>query len=246
MCRMVLLWGEFSPEFESIFRSLADVAEDDPLAKKKPVSHGDGWGLLNLYKEGLELKRYGTPLTLRVPTPRVENGVAIVHVRLAAPSEGMGVLNAHPFHLQDERYDVYISHNGWFDKFEMNKTLGLGSVKNMNDTETFLKLLMTQNGSREDRVREALDISKENGYIKGGANIYVVATERETNATHVIYHSDVAPGNDYTEYEKLFLLSGSNWSGVISSSLKESKFFPKGVNIEEIERGRIQDTVVKV
>ncbi|MEM3906781.1 MAG: hypothetical protein QXZ17_07955, partial [Nitrososphaerota archaeon] len=96
MCRMVMLWGNFVPEFELIFKSLVDVAEDDPLAKNRPVSHKDGWGLLNIYDGGLELKRYGTPLTSRVPTPRVEDGVVIVHVRLAAPSEGKGVLNAHP------------------------------------------------------------------------------------------------------------------------------------------------------
>ncbi|MEM3192006.1 MAG: hypothetical protein QW292_07955, partial [Candidatus Parvarchaeota archaeon] len=191
-----------------IFKSLVDVAEDDPLAKNRPVSHKDGWGLLNIYDGGLELKRYGTPLTSRVPTPRVEEGVVIVHVRLAAPSEGKGVLNAHPFHLQDERYDVYISHNGWFDKFEMNKTLGLKSVRNINDTEAFLKLVMSQDGSIEDRIRAALYISKEKRYIKGGANIFLAAIERETKITSVIYYSDVAPEKEYTEYEKLYFLNG--------------------------------------
>ncbi|MEM4066879.1 MAG: hypothetical protein QXV17_08465 [Candidatus Micrarchaeaceae archaeon] len=49
MCRMVMLWGHFIPEFELIFKSPVDVAEDDPLAGVRPVSHKDGWGLLNIY-----------------------------------------------------------------------------------------------------------------------------------------------------------------------------------------------------
>ena len=241
MCRMVLLWGDFESVSEPIFRSLSDVAENDPLARNdnEPFSHKDGWGVLNISNERIKLERYGNPLTLGVSPPDTRKGVALIHVRAAAKGEGMGILNAHPFHMQDETYDVYITHNGWFDKYKINKLLKLGSVKNMNDSEVFLKLVMTQKGSVENRVRAALRLSRKNGYMKGGANVYVVSIKRGTNEVSIIYHTDTSQEKTYGEYNKLYFIKGKTWTGVTSSSLRLSRYFPKEIEMEELKRGKI-------
>ncbi len=248
MCRMVLLWGNFSGQFRSIFKSLSDVAQDDPLLRKgsKTFSHKDGWGYLNVSGESIELRRFAAPLNFKVRPPSAKDGVALIHARAAAKGEGMGILNAHPFHSQDETYDVYITHNGWFDKYMMNKALGLESVTKMNDTEVFLKLIMNQNGPIDERVKAALELSKRNDYMKGGANIYVAGLKRGTSRASIIYHTDTAPEREYGEYNKLYFIEGKNWSGVISSSIKLSKYFPKGVKIGDVERGKVYVTNVNL
>lgn len=241
MCRMILLWGNFSDDFGSIFRSLEDVAQDDPLLRKdgKKGSHKDGWGFLNITDDSIEYRRFATPLTLKTSEPKVRDGLAIVHARAAAPGEGLGVLNTHPFHEQDETYDVYISHNGWFDKEGMNDILELETVKSMNDTEVFLRLVMSRKGTIETRVKNALDLSRKNGYIKGGANIYIIALRKATNETTIIFFSDVGPELDYNEFYRLYSITGVNWNGIVSSSLIISDYFPNKIEFSPIERGKI-------
>ena len=245
---MVLLWGNFSYDFASIFRSLQDVAQDDPILRKegKKGVHKDGWGFLNITNDSIEFERFATPLTLKTPQPTFRDGAAIIHARAAASGEGSGVLNAHPFHEQDETYDVYISHNGWFDKEEINKLLKLETVMSMNDTEVFLRLVMSQKGTINARVKTALELSRKNGYLKGGANIFITALKKGTNKMSIIFHSDVGPGKEYNEYYRLYSIKGRNWNGVVSSSLKLSEYFPKDVEPSQIERGKIYTSEIEL
>ncbi|MGC8618422.1 MAG: hypothetical protein ACP5UZ_06770 [Thermoplasmata archaeon] len=244
MCRIVLMWGEVANMFPDIFKSFSDVATEDPLLSKvdgQARGHKDGWGFLNLNKEKIVFSKSFSRLTRDTGTPSVFNGVVMMHARLAAPNEGMGVLNNHPFHVADERYDVYIVHNGWFDKYKINESLGFDRPELINDTEIFIDFVMSQEGNISTRLSRALDISKKEGYINGGANIFVVAVDRETLKISIFYHADVATGKEFKEYNKLYTAGDQNWKGVFSSSIIYSKFFPKSLEPKEIERGKLYE-----
>ncbi|MDA8054747.1 MAG: hypothetical protein M0Z77_03720 [Thermoplasmatales archaeon] len=243
MCRIAILWGNFEDEFRSIFQSLSDVASEDPLRLDKDgrkLSHKDGWGFLNINKERIVFNRYSTPLRRDTKVPEISNGIIMMHARAAAPSEGMGVLNNHPFHATDQRYEVYMVHNGWFDKNKINETLGYEHPEFINDTEVFLNFVMTIDGDMKTRLAKAMEISKRKEYIKGGANILVVAVDRRPpNVLSIFYHADNAPGKEFKEYNKLYAVKNEKFKGVFSSSIIRSSYFPKDLKTSEIERGKL-------
>ncbi|MEM3830173.1 MAG: hypothetical protein QXP36_13310 [Conexivisphaerales archaeon] len=242
MCRIILLWGDFKDDFPTIFRSLSDVATEDPLHPKngdKGFSHKDGWGFLNLNKEKIVLNKYSSPLTRSTEPPSIFNGVLMVHVRAAAPNEGVGVLNNHPFHVSDDKYDAYIVHNGWFDKYKINESIGYEHPELVNDTEVFINFVMSFKGDMQKRLSEALENAKQKKYLKGGANIFVLAIDRETLNVTIFYHADVASEKEFQEYNKLYAIRGKKWDGIVSSSLIYSSFFPKNLAPIEIERGKL-------
>lgn len=248
MCRIVLLWGDFDEDFPPIFQSFADIATEDPVRSKevgKKVAHKDGWGLLNVTSERIVLDKRSTSLTRDTELPKVFNGALMMHTRAAAPNEGMGVLNNHPFHLSDEKYDVYIVHNGWFDKYKINEAIGYSHPELINDTEIFADFFMSLEGDMKTRISKALEISKQKEYIKGGANIYVIVKDRETLETSIFYHADNAPGKEFTEYNRLYAIGNGKWKGIISSSLIYSSHFPKSLNPTEIERGKLYSEELK-
>ncbi len=239
---MLLLWGNISDKFKPIFQSLSDVATGDPLLPEnegKKFSHKDGWGFLNVNKEKIVLSKYSTQLTRETNLPAIFDGILMIHARAAAPGEGAGVLNNHPFHAADDRYDVYLAHNGWFDKYKINEMLGYGHPELINDSEIFLKFVMSLEGDMNARMKKALEISKENGYIKGGANIFVIAINRENLNISVFYHSDVAAGKEFKEYNKLYYIKDERFEGVVSSSVILSMHFPKDLEITQIIRGKL-------
>lgn len=246
MCRMALMWGNIENDFPMIFKSVSDVAMNDPLLKRDSIrgfSHKDGWGYLNISGDSIDYKRYATPLTLAVSPPPAVKGIVMVHARAAAAGEGLGVLNAHPFHSQDEDYDAYITHNGWFDKFKINESLKLKSVNSMNDTEVFLSLVMAQNGTMYDKLHAVLELSRERGYFRGGANIFVAALKRGTKELSIFYHTDIGVGNEYGEYYRLYHIKSEEWQGVVSSSVMLSGYLPKGLKTEVVERGKLVEVV---
>lgn len=242
MCRMALVWGDLEGDFEAIYKSLADVAQKDPLLvdkEGKNKQHKDGWGFLNLSGDSLIVKREIAPLTVNSERPIAKKGAVILHARLAAPNEPMGILNVHPFHASDESYDVYLAHNGWFDKYKLNDSLGLRNVERMNDTEVFLKYVMSFEGDLYTRLDKALKASKEKGYLKGGSNILALGIDRNSNEPSVYYHCDQSKEREFTEYNKLYKISNRDLSAVVSSSLIHSEFFPKEFHRETLTRSNL-------
>lgn len=239
---MALMWGNLENGFEAIYKSLVDVAQRDPLLvdkEGKNKQHKDGWGFLNLTRDSLFVKRVVTPLTVNSEKPTVKKGVVILHARLAAPNEPMGILNVHPFHASDESYYVYLAHNGWFDKYQLSDNLGLRSVEKMNDTEVFLKYVMSFEGNLYSRLDNALKESKERGFLKGGSNIFALGIDRNNNEPSVYYHCDQSKEREFTEYNKLYKISNGEWSAVVSSSLTLSNFFPKEFQMGPLARSKL-------
>jgi predicted glutamine amidotransferase len=232
---MFCLKGEFEEDFPAIFEALQEVARSDPLLHGE--SHSDGWGYVYYDGSSLVHERQREPV-YAASVPNVKSGFVVVHARNAAPGEPLGALNSHPHRRSDRRYELYLAHNGWFDK---KKIIGLLGEREANlsaqtDSEFFLELIFTLSGDPRERLETAAGLSKEHDLIKTAMNIFLLGVDRATGSATVAYYTDA---KEYSEYVTLYRGRGTSWSGVFSSSIRFSSRFPSSLGLEKVERDKV-------
>lgn len=241
MCRMLCLAGNYLPEYSSIMRSFWEITEKDPIITNKDgtfTSHDDGWGYVFHDGKDLEYFRSYEPI-FKSSIPELPEGKIIMHARKAAPGEPKGIFACHPHFESDENYEVYLAHNGWFDKAALSKELDLKESEKYVDSHVFLKYIMSFSGDIEKRLRSALNKSRESGFIKTTANLMVLSLDRTTGKSKIYAYTDVAESREYTEFVRLYQIEGNGWKGIFSSSIIYSHSFPKNLRISEVPRDRI-------
>lgn len=241
MCRMLAISGNFSDDYPDIMMAFSDVTRKDPLAdakKSRSESHPDGWGLVHHAIGAIHHEKHELPF-FNDKIQEFGSGNLILHARQAAPGEPMGVTRAHPFFATDGVYDVFLCHNGWFDKDAISHEMSLDHPENYVDTEIFLKYTMSFPGTIHEKLNKSLGASFRKNMVKSSANILALSINRKHNSAEILYYTNVSESNEYDEYYRLYLIVSAHWKGVFSSSIIKSPNFPKNCKISEVPRGRI-------
>lgn len=242
MCRMFLIKGEFCKNFEKIFSLSKNISEADPLHLKYngvPANHQDGWGYFNISEHNSSYFRSDLPLSA-AEKPEVEDGYLLLHMRNAAPNEPKGIHNSHPFHLSTLSGDIYLAHNGWFDKKKIAEFLGLSNYENENDSLVFLRLISFQNGDIKDKINKAMELAVERDFIKSLANLLIIYVDKSGNNFGFAI-SEASPNYNYGRYHELFLIENEKWKGIFSSSFLEYEFFKNIKRINKLKRGELYE-----
>ncbi len=231
---MFMLTGDFTEDLDGIFKSLYEVCRNDPLFPaqwKKEACHDSGWGYVFTDNDVIDFKRYRRPV-YDCPVPEIgSGGKLIVHVRKAASGEPVGLLDSHPHHRGDNEYDVYLVHNGSYNKSNIASRLNEGKLENQPDSEFFLEYLMAQEGDIEQRIRTTLEDTDKFEFVKTSNNIFILAVDKTTKNTRLFYYS-YSKLND--EYVTLYRIENERVRGVVSSSLLKSSSFPGNMKISKV------------
>ena len=241
MCRMFCLSGGYSSVFPDIKKAFMEITRRDPIISNGDgtyTSHDDGWGYVHHDGSTIVYGRSENPV-FDSEIPPFKSGNLVVHARKAAPNEPVGASSSHPHMEYDERYEVYLSHNGWFDKFALAKELGIDNAEKYVDSQLFLKFLMGFSGNLEERLRSSTRVMKEKRLLNSTANLMVLGLNRKTQKTEIYCYTDVAEGKEYTEYVTLYKVSGNGWKGIFSSSLIIPEYFPMRTQTYKLPRGTV-------
>ena len=234
MCRMFMLTGDYSADLPRIFESLKDAAYDDWIYHevfKRKISHDDGWGYAVLGADSVHYDRIYKPV-FECDLPVLPgNGAMIMHARKAAEGEPLGPLNCHPHHRSDSKLDAYLSHNGAFDKRKIADLLHVDDVEGQTDSEFFLELLMSKEGSVLEKLRSSIKDMHDEDLVKSTGNIFLIYRDKLTGEQGAYYYSTAKKPSEYTS---LYSVKGPDWSGVFSSTIIKSKYFPDSFKAEKV------------
>ncbi|MEM0134129.1 MAG: class II glutamine amidotransferase [Thermoplasmatales archaeon] len=225
--------------YQGITRSFWEITKKDPIITSKEgnfTSHNDGWGYVHYNNSTLEFFRSKIPV-FDSAIPTFSSGNLIIHARKAAPGEPVGILASHPHNETNEEYDVFLAHNGWFDKQAIGKEMGIHNVESYVDSQMFLKYIMSFEGEFQNRLKRALYQAEENNFIKTSANLFILCIDRISGNSNIYYYTDVADGLEYSNYVKLYHAQTDKWKGVFSSSIIVPNSFPKNVQLSEVRKG---------
>ncbi len=228
--------GDFSEDYENLFLALKDVAKEDPIRKEMHsswVSHDDGWGFVYYDDSTVIHERFVRPIfesnIVKIPS----NGILIMHARKAGEIEPKGVMHSHPHRRSDRNYEVFLAHNGSFDKKIIAGMLNENLLNKQTDSEFFLEFLMGIEGNIFEKVNRALEITKEKEIIKTASNIFILSVEKLTGKVDLFYYSYA---KDFNDYIKLYHVKSETWEGIFSSSIIRSEYFPKVSNIDPVPK----------
>lgn len=236
---MFSITGDYGSDFKAITDSFLEITKNDPIITSKEgdfTSHDHGWGYVLHDEENLDFFRSKTPV-FDTTLPLFSSGNLVMHARKAASGEPMGTLACHPHFESDNRYEVFLAHNGWFDKKAIAQELDLNGFENLVDSQMFLKYIMTFQGEFKNRLESALLRAKSKSMIKTTANLMILAIDRNTGHSTIYYYTDIAEREEYTNYVKLYSVKGENWTGVFSSSIIVPSYFPGRSKATEVKRG---------
>ena len=241
MCRMLAMTGDFSSVFPGIMKAFSEVTRKDPLADKdkdRSESHSDGWGFVFSGNSNIRYEKHYLPF-YNDKIPEFGSGSILIHARQAAPGEPMGVSRNHPFYATDGKYDIFLCHNGWFDKGAISRDISLKDPENYVDSEVFLKYAMKFHGTDMEKISASLETAFRENMVKSSANILALSINRMTRSRKILYYTDVSMAREYDEYYKLYIAEGSQWKGIFSSSIIRSMHFPEDCKITEVPRAML-------
>ena len=236
MCRMLLFNGKDEKYFQSFLKSLEDVSKQDPLhnlEKKAFLDHKDGWGYVDSGSDFISLNKSLQPIFDDYKKNFVGD-MRMIHSRNATEGEPHGILSTQPFHMAFLNDDIFFAHNGWIDKVKISKGIGEEFIHSRSDSEVFLNLMAGLEGPILQKFLTALEVVYETDSLLSALNIFILSVNRKTKQRDLLVYSDA---KHFNLYHKLFFLRGTDFSAVISSSLLESRFFPKGIKIEPLSPG---------
>lgn len=240
MCRMFALSGNYNDVCSSLFKSLSEVSQNDPLYspddKITVESHDDGWGFVQFGNGTIIHQRSGKPIFKNLHPPLEGSGKLIVHSRKADKGEPVGTINSHPYHRSDPEYDMYFCHNGAYNKDKISERLGSGRIGNRTDSEMFLDYIVSRPGDPENKLNESIEDSMSYDFVKTTGNFLALAVDKGTNEGRMFYYAFDHVGYEYTD---LYRIKGDKWSGVVSSSILHSSFLPTTLNITKVEQGKL-------
>lgn len=234
MCRMLMLKGDYSTDLPMIFEALKDASLDDWVYQDvygKHISHDDGWGYVSINEESIRYDRIYKPV-FDCDLPNLpDHGTLIIHARKAADGEPLGPLNCHPHHRSDPLLDVYLSHNGAFDKRKIGDSLGVDAIDWQTDSEFFLQLLMSRSGSIIVKLTASIADMKKMDLVKTTGNIFLAYNDKMKAENGGYYFST---SKKPSAYSTLYRVKAPAWVGVFSSTIIKSRNFPKDYETEEV------------
>ncbi|MGC9191772.1 MAG: class II glutamine amidotransferase [Conexivisphaera sp.] len=135
MCRMLVAIGRFgAPELRSMLAALSAAAAHDPYGEALygERSHGDGWGMLVARLDGSAALHHRSvrPIYSSDPggiVPEWADGspvLMVAHARAASEGTPVDLAAAHPVHASSRWGDLYVAHNGSFDRGRLDALLG--------------------------------------------------------------------------------------------------------------------------
>lgn len=243
MCRMLLLKGDFRADIHGIFRTIQLASEKDPFPdpeyNNEHHTHSDGWGYSLFSNGNIGYSRFHEPI-FQSSLPIIENGLLMIHSRKTSDDQPKGVLNNHPFVKSTKDSQIYLSHNGWVDKFSLNSAFDEKSLENITDSEAFLEYIAGKTPNSEDELRSIFEGLKKEGVEYSLLNVFITIVTRTGGSPQSFYFTDKgAKGHGYTDFDRLYYVESSKWKGVFSSSLLEFDEFPEYDMKEEVVRGRL-------
>ncbi len=234
MCRMFSINGDFRKDIDAILNSLRDVTRKDPLLRDgegRPESHPDGWGYVSLSQKSIDYRRYEKPFFKSKMPDLLEPGLLMVHVRKAADGEPLGFLNSHPHHKSTTEYDLYLCHNGQYNKERIASLLGEENAGNQTDSEFFLEYIASRKGTIEEKLKSSIEAISEKDLMKTTSNFTILSIDKNTHNAKIYYYSDT---KNPTKYTDLYYTETKKWKGVFSASIPLSKYFPKKLKMKKV------------
>ncbi len=236
---MFMITGNFGNDTESIYKSLREVAERDPVLvreKSSWSSHSDGWGIVSIGTSKIGHVRSSQPLFESGIPELINSGIMLMHARKASSGEPAGTLMSHPYVYSDNDYTVFLAHNGSLNKNVLAQKLGIDNVDHDTDSSVFLTYMMSNKGNVGERLQKAIKESRENDVFKKLTNLFVISVSKDDFKTQCFYYSHNVTDR---EYGKLYKVYGKGWTGIFSSSITEAKNFPaetekNGVDYEKV------------
>lgn len=236
MCRMFMISGNFGNDATSIYSSLREVAERDPVlvgSNSSWSSHSDGWGMVSLERDSIVYRRELAPI-YRSNIPDIpSSGIVLAHARAASPGEPHGAIHSHPYQHSDSRYTVFLTHNGSLKKDKLAMELGVDYMFD-TDSNLFLKYIISMKGDIQERLQKSIDKAIDKEMFGKLTNIFVIAISNEDFQVDCLYYS-YNPTKD--EYGNLYEVYGDGWAGIFSSSIIEAAHFPAKTRNKLCETG---------
>jgi len=205
---------------------------------KGGIAHKDGWGGVLINGESEEYVRHTTPLNkTNIQTffdERVGNYFGLLHARLSSDKEPkQGAFNSHPFTIRINSKEIaYIAHNGFIEKSEIAKNLGINDAKNVSDTEIFSMYIEKLEGKFIGRLQKALEFVNENN-LSNFLNLICLVVNREGN-NYICYYSKFENQSQTPFYPKLLKYNDGSNKAIMSSTLGYySNFLDEKGNILE-------------
>lgn len=172
----------------------------------------------------------------------------ILHSRLAGSIEPYGEIYAHPYVVEEKRFNLWFIHNGGVDKFKLAENLGLNPLLYTDSWLAALHLAKQISGCNEinDECVTSAYIELNKFVTKGSSlnTALMVLTERGASLYTTYMPSDEAL---YDVYYKLYVYSDNDNVAVFSSTvayyLEENGGF-KG-KVKPLEKGIYKLTEVE-
>ncbi|MGC8565466.1 MAG: class II glutamine amidotransferase [Thermoplasmata archaeon] len=241
-CRMFAFSGNVMDAI-NIQKSLAEAAKNDIFDGNK--SHGDGWGSAVISNDQELLIRRKIPIFEDSFMDIIKNLagkiVLISHARLASETEEKrGWMDSHPFRIFKENETFYIEHNGYIDKYLLNRKFGI-EIKNFTDTEAFSFLLQKLNGDFIENIKNIIDVLHE-GTLAGTLNLICAGYDYK-NKRKICYYSDFNSKKE--DYLRLFEFKKDESFSVMSSTVAyylniiDENMNYRNNNVKMIEKGKL-------
>ena len=223
---MLILNGDFRKGEEQIFNAMKEVTFADPYSMEvfgRTITHNDGWGYVSYGDDKINHYKSITPY-FESKIPEISGEILMLHVRKAGKAGPFGLVNSHPYYRTTASHDIYLVHNGFLGKAEMQTGKSQEYLQTHSDSEIFLDKMITFHGSIPFMLEQSINFVYKNNALKGGINLFVLAIDRNTGKPEIYAYTDAA---NYKLYHELYFIDFGVYSGIFSSSLLASRHFPK-------------------
>lgn len=245
MCRMFLLQGDFVKDFPDIFRCFQMASHRDPFPDPESnysyLSHKDGWGYTNVSGTEISYFRSSQPV-FESHLPKLKAGTVLMHSRKTSDDQPSGVANNHPFTYSNGRKQVFLAHNGWFDKNTLILQDTNFAADLVTDSEAFMYYLAENSQFEYEPLQARFGSLEAEGVDFALANVFITTLEKNTSggSTQSFYYTEKGKrGGEYDEFDRLYYIESDLWRGVFSSSIVHFENFPDNVSKVEVPRGKL-------
>lgn len=238
---MFTVVGNFGPDLDDLFESLLEVCRHDPFFPpdwKAQPCHDDGWGYVTYDGDSIDFKRYKNAIFDSEKPKFNDKGILVVHARKAASGEPIGLLDSHPHHRGNSEYDVYLVHNGSYNKANIAEKLEDTNLSNQPDSEFFLEYLIRQKGTIEEKIAKTLEDADKYDFVKTTNNIFIMSVDKSNGKARLFYYG--FSKRDY-EYVTMYKVENDKWKAVISSSLLKASRLPKDLKVTKVEQRKLME-----
>jgi predicted glutamine amidotransferase len=232
---MFILNGDFRKGKEQILDAMKEVTIADPYSEEvfgKTITHNDGWGYAAYGNNKITHYKSITPY-FESEIPDISGEILMLHVRKSGKAGPFGLVNSHPYYRTTATHDIYLAHNGFLGKAELQTGASGEYLQTHSDSEIFLDRMITFSGNVLSMLEQSINFVYENNALKGGINLFVLAVDRKTGKPEIYAYTDAA---NYKLYHELYFIDFGKYAGIFSSSLIASSHFPEFKEKTTLER----------